>query len=233
MIGRGIIHRKQNLQTETLPENSPTECKNERQNWISTNLKFWEKNRLWPSISAQHYPLIDPGSLIRLRSLVPVQQYKNLKIVSKAKKKRGQWRGTTLSLRDTPLLHWLVYKVITEWWMCATTPFSLLSCLFLKQQCGGGMGRGELVLPCPSYQQCSRWSWLSSAVTHGSSSALGWHQFLFIFRMLLNPTKLRSFQQSHPLRNDQWNQSPSFRASLPLGFPKVCSRPVHIIDSAF
>lgn len=51
LIGRSMIHRKQNLQTEALPENSPTECKNERQNWISTNLKFQEKNRLWPSIS--------------------------------------------------------------------------------------------------------------------------------------------------------------------------------------
>lgn len=193
----------------------PTECKNERQNWISTNLKFWEKTRLWPSILVQHYPSDSFWQLDRAASLVPVQRYKNLKIVSKAKKEvNGE---EPLCLWDTLLMHWLVYKVITEWWMGATTPFSLLRCLFLRHQwynngvCGVGV---NLSYPCPSYGQCSHWPWLSNAVTHALSSTLSWHQFLFPFGMLLNPTKLGSFQQLHPLRND-----PFRRAHLPLSFP--------------
>lgn len=75
-----MIVRKQNLQTEAVPENSPTECKNERQNWILTNLKFQEKNRLWPSMSVQHYPTdslcqLDQAALITSSTAIEKSEY--------------------------------------------------------------------------------------------------------------------------------------------------------------
>lgn len=91
--------------------------------------------------------------------------------------------------------------------MGATTHFLLLRCPFLRQQSyswGWGWFCSRIAHPMDNAAAGHGFPVLSHAICF--SSALAWHQFLFLVGELLKLSKLGSLQQFYPLRNDQGNQ---------------------------
>lgn len=120
-------------------------------------------------------------------------------------------------------MYWLVYKVITEWWMDAKTLSYSWGGLSWDSRGIKCVCRMRLSHPCPSYGQCSCWPWLSNAVT------LGWECPLFLSGLERKVSlcfwdawilpNWGAFSSSTP---DQWKQNPFLRTCLPLSFPQDC-----------